>query len=231
MEELKLAGLTENETKVYLALVDLGPSLAGRISRKTGLHRRTVYDVTETLIQKGLIAYIIENNRRTFRANDPGNIISLLEEKKVKLMPIVDLLKEKYSKSRERDTTFVFKGRSALKSVFESQLEHKEIFIIGATPKAYDIIPYYFGWFNKRRKKARIKLKIITHDRNIKPKGFVETRYLPEKYNNPVTINIYGDNVAIIIWSATPIAIVIKSKDVALGYRIYFDLMWDIAKK
>ena len=63
---LKEAGLTNNEDLVYNALIDLGPSLAGRISRKTGLHRRTVYDVTETLIQKGLVSYILENNRRIF---------------------------------------------------------------------------------------------------------------------------------------------------------------------
>ena len=50
LQELKQAGLTENESKVYLALVDNGSSLAGRISRLTGLHRRTVYDVTEMLI-------------------------------------------------------------------------------------------------------------------------------------------------------------------------------------
>ena len=51
MEELKQIGLTTNESKVYLALLDLGPSLAGQISRKTGLHRRTVYDTTEGLIK------------------------------------------------------------------------------------------------------------------------------------------------------------------------------------
>ena len=40
-EELKTAGLTENESKVYLALLDLGPSLAGEISKKTGIHTQT----------------------------------------------------------------------------------------------------------------------------------------------------------------------------------------------
>mgnify|MGYP004747262669 CR=1 FL=1 len=34
IEELKYMGLTENEAKVYLALIDLGPSLVGQISRK-----------------------------------------------------------------------------------------------------------------------------------------------------------------------------------------------------
>jgi len=28
-DELKQAGLTDNESKIYLALIDLGPSLAG----------------------------------------------------------------------------------------------------------------------------------------------------------------------------------------------------------
>jgi HTH-type transcriptional regulator, sugar sensing transcriptional regulator len=66
MNDLSQAGLTENESKVYLALIDLGPSLAGSISRKTGIHRRTVYDTTEMLIKKGLVGYILKNNRRLF---------------------------------------------------------------------------------------------------------------------------------------------------------------------
>ena len=58
--DLRDAGLTDNEDKVYTALVELGPSLAGRISRKIGLHRRTVYDVTEMLVKKGLVGYILK---------------------------------------------------------------------------------------------------------------------------------------------------------------------------
>ena len=60
---LKEAGLTTNESLVYKALLELGPSQAGIISRKTGLHRRTVYDTTERLIQKGIIGYILKNKK------------------------------------------------------------------------------------------------------------------------------------------------------------------------
>ena len=55
-EMLKETGLTDSEARIYLALLELGPSLAGKISRKTGIHRRNVYDITERLIKKGLIA-------------------------------------------------------------------------------------------------------------------------------------------------------------------------------
>ena len=58
IETLKQFGLTTNEAIVYQTLLGLGPSLAGQISKKTGLHRRTVYDTTERLIKKGIIGYI-----------------------------------------------------------------------------------------------------------------------------------------------------------------------------
>jgi len=52
-ENLRKAGLTENESKTYLALLETGPSQAGVITRKTGLHRRVIYDTLEMLIKKG----------------------------------------------------------------------------------------------------------------------------------------------------------------------------------
>ena len=81
LEILKEAGLTHNEALVYKALLELGPSLAGQISRKTGLHRRTVYDVTEMLIKKGVIGYILKNNRRLFEASSPKIFLDVVKEK------------------------------------------------------------------------------------------------------------------------------------------------------
>ena len=70
-EQLKEAGLTANESKIYTSLLELGPSNAGLISRKSGLHRRVVYDTLEMLIQKGLVGYILKNNVRLFQASHP----------------------------------------------------------------------------------------------------------------------------------------------------------------
>ena len=105
MEFLKGAGLTKNEAKVYKALIDLGPSLAGLISRYSGLHRRTVYDTAEMLIKKGLIGYILKNNRRLYQASDPQRILDLLEERRNSLSPLIDNLKVKFLKTKEREET------------------------------------------------------------------------------------------------------------------------------
>ena len=230
MEQLKEAGLTENESKVYLALLDLGPSLAGQISRKTGLHRRTVYDTTEMLIKKGLIGYILKNNRRLFQASNPNRFIEILREKEDILTPIVSELMEKFVMTREKEETNFYKGKEGLKTIFEDQLESKEILILGASPKAYEVLQFYFKWYDKKRKQRKIKSRIIATDKKLKRIPLAEIRYLPQKYSSPMAVNIYGDKTAIILWAKNPIAIVIKEKEIAEAYKKYFEIMWKIAK-
>jgi sugar-specific transcriptional regulator TrmB len=231
MEELKQAGLTENESKVYLALIDLGPSLAGQISRKTGLHRRTVYDTTEMLIKKGLIGYILNNNRRLFQASNPNRILKILKEKENSVLPIIKNLLLKFNNTKEKEETNFYKGKEGLKTVFEDQLESKEILILGASSKAYDILQFYFKWYDKTRKEKKIKARIIASDKNIKKIPLSEIRYFKEKLASPLAINIYEDKTAIILWAKDPLAIVIKNKEISEGYKNYFELMWKIAKK
>jgi len=232
LDLLVQSGLTMNEAKVYLALVDLGPSLAGSISRKTGLHRRTVYDIIEMLITKGLVSYIKQNNRRLFTAASPDRIIDILKEKEVLLTPLVKDLNEKYVKTREKEETNFFKGKNGLRTVLEDQLNYKEVLVLGANPKAGDVVQYYFKWYNQSRMKRKVKLKIITHERWFARMKLAEVRYFPQKYASPLAINVYGDKVAMILWTkADPLAVVIKNKEVAQGYRKYFDLMWKVSKK
>lgn len=231
MEQLKQAGLTENETKVYIALLDIGPSLAGQISRRTGLHRRNVYDTAEMLIKKGLIGYILKNNRRLFQASNPNRILEMLKEKENLLEPIVNQLGEKFKKTKEKEETNFYKGKDELKTIFEDQLNSKEILILGASPKANETLQFYFKWYDKLRKQKKIRTRIIAQDRKIKNIPLAEIKYLPEKYSSPLSINIYGDKTAIILWATNPIAIVIKNSEIAEGYKNYFELMWKIARK
>lgn len=229
-EQLKESGLTDNEIKVYLALINNGPNLAGRISRITGLHRRTIYDTTEMLIQKGLIGYILKNNRRIFTATNPNKLLENLQEKEALLVPIVQELKNKLETKKEREETIFYKGKQALKNIFEDQLNTKEVLVLGASSKAYDILQFYFKWYDQKRKVSKTKIKILTTDRKIKRIPLAEIRYLDNKYSNPLAINIYKDKVAIILWAKEPIAILIKNKEISDSYKLYFELNWINAK-
>lgn len=228
---LREIGLTEHEVRVYLALLKNGPSLAGRVSRITGIHRRNVYDITERLIKKGLIGYILKNNRRLFEAVNPEKFVDILKEKESNIMENLSYLREVYSSAKEKQETNFYKGREGLKSVFQDQLlENNEVLILGASKAAFEVLPFYFKWYDKDRVAKKIKVKIIASEEFEKKIPLSEIRYIPEKYANPLAVNIYKDKVALIVWKKEPLAIVIKEKEVADSYRKYFELMWRVAR-
>lgn len=234
IETLESFGLTHNESIVYRALLEFGPSLAGQISRKTGLHRRTVYDTTERLIKKGLVGYILKNNRRLFEASSPNVFLEIVKEKENTINEALPEMLYYYNKLKEKQETNFYKGREGLKTVFEDQIqEGKEILILGASPLAYEILQFYFKWFDRRRKENKIRTRIIFNRIEKKLKiPLAEIRYMPQKYTSPLAVNIYGDKVAIILWSKeNPFAILIKNKEISDGYRKYFELMWRGIKK
>ena len=234
LKVLEETGLTHNESLVYKALLELGPSLAGQISRKTGLHRRSVYDITEMLIKKGLIGYILKNNRKLFEAVSPERFLEILKEKENSINEFLPEMMSLYTKTQEKQETNFYKGRQGLKTVMEDQLKDgtNEILILGASQLAYDILQFYFKWFDIKRKKKKIKARIIFNKMKKKPNiPLSDIKYLPQKYSSPLAVNIYRDKVAIILWSKeNPIAIVIKNSEISEGYKKHFELMWRIAK-
>jgi len=232
-ESLEKAGLTRVEAKVYMALIDLGSSLAGQISKKSGIHRRTIYDALDRLAEKGLISYIVRNNRKYFEAASPGRILDLVKEKeeqiKIELPELINL----FAKTKAKEETLFYKGKDGLKTAFEDQIsEGKEILVLGASPEAGEIMQFYFKWYNKKRQEKKIHIKFIA---NIEAKGKIkaplsEIRYLPEL--GPAAINIYADKVSIILWSKErPLAIIIKNREIADSYRVFFEQMWKSARK
>ncbi|MBN2112418.1 hypothetical protein JW707_04960 [Candidatus Woesearchaeota archaeon] len=230
-------GLTKTEAKVYLAVLDLGSALAGTISQKAGIHRRSVYDSLERLIEKGLVSFISRNNRKWFEAVEPKRLIQIAEEKMQNLKQIVPKLEMKHGMTKEKEETVFFKGKQALKTVFDDQIQEKRtIYVTGASAEASDILKYYFTHYDKKRKANRIHVKMIFPEDSrksemLKNVPLSEIKFLPHKYLSPVGTNVYGDKVAIVVWTDEPIAILIKNKVVAEAYKRYFNFMWERAKK
>ncbi len=233
LEEL---GLTSSEAKVYLTLLEKGASLAGNISRNTGIHRRSVYDSMERLIQKGLVSYIKKNNRKYFEAADPERLIEILRKKEEDIKEALPELKMLQQMSIQKNETLFFRGKAAIKTAFEDQLEAKEILVWGATPRSNEILQFYFPHFNRKRVKKKITKKILFNEKDKKNKyvkdiPLAEIRYVPKDITSQTSVYIYGRNVCIVRWKADPIAIIIREKEIAEGYRNYFNFMWENAKK
>ena len=234
MDSLRALGLTEIEEKVYLTLLEEGPSLAGHISRKSGIHRRMVYDATERLIKKGLVSYILKNNRRLFEAVDPERLLQLAQEQEAAVKQTLPQLKLAYSLSKEKQETNFFKGHAGVKSVLEDEIrEGKELLILAASPLAREMFTAYFHWFDVRRKQKNIKVQMLADSAHTFDKlPLAEVKYLPGLGSELTSTNIYADKIAIFFWSKEkPFVVLIKQKEIADAYRSYFSQLWKIAKK
>ena len=74
-ESLKEFGFSERESKVYIALLELGETTTGKISKMTRLNSSKIYDILERLIDKGLVSYVLKNKIKYFNALEPQNIL------------------------------------------------------------------------------------------------------------------------------------------------------------
>ncbi|MFH1510928.1 MAG: helix-turn-helix domain-containing protein, partial [Candidatus Woesearchaeota archaeon] len=224
---LEQVGLTKVETKVYLAVLDLGSSLAGAITRDSGIQRRSVYDALERLIQKGLVSYIKTNNRRFYQAANPKRILEISQEKLDQVKKLLPELELKYSMSREKQDTTFYRGKHGLKTVFDDQIrDAQEILVFGASTYAYEIIKYYFDRYDLQRQRKGIHVRAIFCEKLQRKVPDADIRYLPKQYSSHAATNVYGDKVAIILWTENPLAILISQKEIAESYRKYFELLW-----
>ncbi len=83
--QLKAAGLSDNEAKVYLAMLELGPAPVQEIAAKAGVNRPTAYVQIEALKKKHLASTQARGKKTFFIAETPENLESLLNKEGVEL--------------------------------------------------------------------------------------------------------------------------------------------------
>lgn len=242
------AGLTGNEIKVYLSLIELGSVSAGEVIKKAGLHRAATYDAIERLLEKGLVSYVIKAHRKYFEAASAKRLIDVVERQEDKLkaekntlLDLIPILESKRSLAKEPQEVTVFKGNKGLKSIFQDWLEEKkEILVIGAYTEEAESLKYHMkytlpGFHNRRIKQKQIMKYIFPQQSILRAKQLAEYAYTPVRilkvpFASLTSIQIYGDKTAIIVWLADPIGIVIRSAEVAKSYRDYFEVLWNISQ-
>ena len=242
---LKEIGLTDHEIKVYLTMLEEDENLASNIAEKTKINRSLMYTILNNLMEKGMVSYVIKENRKYFMATDPEKIINVLKDREELIkqqeeavMRIIPDLKKLKLPQRETVKVEIYKGREGLKTMFENILKVGEDYnCLGYSAISVDIITHFWVHWHKKRVKMGIKRKIITKEQMRGHKAMqlplTIARYVPDVYNIPISTMIYGNNV----WIALPagkgdqVSILIESERIANSYRNYFNLLWGIAKK
>ena len=126
LETLQSIGLTDGESKTYLALLSIGTSTVGSIIEKSGVSSSKVYMILDKLIHKGLVSIVVKNKKKHYTSAQPEKIVDYLNEeqrkieenkaKAKKIMPQLKLKRESVSKLPVVELT---KGRKGTEMFYD----------------------------------------------------------------------------------------------------------------
>jgi len=239
---LEKIGLTEGECQVYQALVELGLSSAGNITKKANIGSSKVYEVLQRLMNKGLVSFVIKNGVRYYDATPPERLIDFLDEKKegieqaqTEIKKIIPEIQAKRKFVEEKNQTVVYTGIQGPKIVLNEILESGKKGIpnygFGTDIDPYaKYIPHILNKYINEAKKYKFKTKLIFTKGFKSPNITAQIRYLPKEYLFPVRTMIYGNKVAIVDFSKPITTIIIEKKEIADSYKQHFELLWKLAK-
>lgn len=236
---LEEIGLSKNESKVFLTLLELGATTAGKIAEKSAVHRTNVYDALERLTEKGLVAHVTKGKTTVFEATDPRILMNTIKEKETKLQSIMPQLLLSKQMATEKSEAHIYEGIIAVRNILNHFLEIGQTrYAYGAPKLASEMIGNYFlENYHRRRVKQKIGLQLIYNNdakkriHFLNKQQYTESKYLEPEYDSPVTTCVCGGEVVMILYQKNPLVIQIKNPDIAKAYKKYFDLLWKLAKK
>ena len=232
-DSLERVGLSHNEVKVYLFLVDYGHSKAGRIAKETGIQRSSAYAAINSLTYKGLISYAKVGEVKFFQGTSPERLIEFIKEKEDLIKDLIPELTQRYKAAKKEGQVGLFKGIRGVKSVFKDiARERKNNYVFGSEGQFSEVMPEFALQFDRLKKESNIRTKlIIRKGRKELDNKTTEYRYLSGIKESTAVTNIYGNKIAILIWTDEPEGIIIENEAAAKAYKSYFDFMWKNSEK
>ena len=201
------------------------------------MERSFVYNVLAALANKGLISHIFQENVKVFYPTDPESLLKESEERKGRIMGIVEELKKIKGEKKVERVVLVYNGKAGLKVFMRDLLECSSFLSLGGGGlyNIFDVLknefPHYLKIFDEKNTKG----KIITSPEN---EENMKKTYLHlnmkiktmDGLNNSVCFTLFCDKLAIYSLEDKPYVIMIEDKNVADTLAEYFNQVWDSLK-
>ena len=228
-------GLEDREIKIYLELLKLGQSKAGKVSQRIKMDRSVAYKLLYRLIEKGFVSSVIRENTKYFQATDPEKLLDVLKEREERLHEIIPEL-HSLKKPIIETQVEVYKGKEGFKTVMHDLLKQKtDLYGIGYTAKGPEIAKYWYEQWHKQRIKEKIRRTYLvsseTAKKEVTKRPLTTIKIMPKGFISPSSTIIYGDAVAIFFPEKDDFTgIIIRSKRIARAYKSFFDTLWHLSK-
>jgi sugar-specific transcriptional regulator TrmB len=233
-------GLTASEIKVYLTLLEIGSTTAGPLLEKSRLQNSVIHRALHSLIEKGIVHYVLEGRRKVYQASDPTYFNTYIDEKKRRFQEILPELKNKQLFAKHPEAASIYKGRRGIIEVYYTMigLKAKEYNTFGGGKPCVDFMGV--SWWNNLHKR-RVENKLPSRqvfDESVRPQAgdieknsLTKIRYLGSEFASFQETVIVGDHVAINVFTENPYGFLIYDPKVAESYRRYFEALWRLGKQ
>lgn len=243
IEPLKNLGLSDKEARVYLALLQLGPTTPYKISKRAHLKRPTAYVIAEELLEKGFVV-TAPGEKHTYIARPPEVLFEEAEGRMKSARKSLPELKGLQGGIAEKPTVLYFEGVEGIRqALFHRAKETHNAEIFGfyadASFASQSLLPVTME-YNEYRVVHNIVAKgIVTDTKELREMGFDKYFNLKDPTSaifnaKIVSKDIYSSNASFeffpefvkIIFYDTAIAVIIESPTVGKAMRQIFQMLW-----
>jgi len=236
----KEIGFTEREIKVYFALIELGTSTVGPISKKTKLQPAKVYETIEKLKEKGLVSHITISKTKHFQAANPKEILEMLDEKKRQFKEVITELEKKQKYAEVKQIAIVHEGFKSFKALFNriaDSLEKEDYYWAFAFKEEYHnpATALFLRKFHAKLAEKKIDDRLLGHTsvRKAIKKTFTGNENFKIKFSSqksPSVVIMFKNSVVTLLWGERPTAIEMVSDQINKQYKNFFLESWKKAK-
>lgn len=241
-DNLKQFGLTENDSAVYIYLLERGTAFGGaKIASRLSLHRQYVYNSLDKLVELQLVEQVVKGVRPKFQALPPQRLTHLAKKRLSEAEDTVRELDLISAVGADQDFE-LYRGKRQIID-WEENFVHDlpqgvTQYIIGGGVQAF--LDFYGTQYEAISSIARAKgLKtfylaspadVPLLERVHKALNAFEYRVLPHMPTTTVQTAIRLDTVTFYSLGTPPLVYVLKSKSVYEDYKKFFDMLWNMTQ-
>jgi HTH-type transcriptional regulator, sugar sensing transcriptional regulator len=240
-DQLQTLGLSKEEAKVYIALLELGTAVASTVAMKAKVPRVNCYHTLDNLIKKGLVTSYTQNKIKRFTAENPQILANQQQENINRAQQVIPQLLSITNSLAYKPKIHFFEGLEGIKSIYNEAAETEDELLGYTDLKALpQLFPDFLKEHCKEKVQNKVKTRIISPSspearsflQDYYPKNFdhnlIEIFFVnPEEFQFQNDIMIYENKVAIA--SLNPdelIGIIIESPVYAKTEKSIFGLAW-----
>jgi sugar-specific transcriptional regulator TrmB len=238
VKNLREIGLKQNESEVYLYLLQNGIATPPQIAKGTNIARTNCYNILLSLKEKDVVDEKLKGKRKAYIARSPESLKLNLKRKLESIDRLLPDLEALHTTQKNKPLFRFYEGWKEVQQIYLDSLEAKEIHAIGSTERLLELDEDFFeNYVNKVAKNSILFRDLLTNSSKDKSgpliknvtTGLHTAKFIPAEYGENLTdVLVWGDNVALIALEEPIFGTIITSKPLADTFRTILNVLRDL---